>query len=50
MAPDRRPIADMIKELLAFLALHPDQARRHREESLRRAIKAAGRKGGPHGR
>jgi hypothetical protein len=42
--------ACMIELILAYLARHPDQARRHREESLRRAIKAAGRKGGPHGR
>jgi hypothetical protein len=34
----------------AFLVRHPDKWRRHREESLRRAIKNAGRKGGPRGR
>jgi hypothetical protein len=43
-------IEKIIERIRAFLARHPDQARRHREESLRRAIKKEGRKGGPSGR
>ncbi len=50
MAPDRRLIADMIKEIRAYLALHPDQAKRYREDAMRRAIKAAGKRGGQNGR
>lgn len=46
MEHDRSQIA----ALRAFLARHPDQWRRHREESLRLAIVNAGRKGGPRGR
>jgi|688.fasta_scaffold266523_4 hypothetical protein len=46
MEPDPSPIAS----ILAFLDRHPDQAQRHREEAMRRAIKDAGRKGGPRGR
>jgi hypothetical protein len=42
--------AEMRKLVKAYLALHPDQAKRYREEAMRRTIKAAGRKGGPRGR
>jgi hypothetical protein len=41
---------DIIKRILAFLARHPDQAKRYREDAMRRAIKAAGRRGGQNGR
>jgi hypothetical protein len=43
-------LEDLIRSIRAFLARHPDKWRRHREESLRRAIVNAGRKGGPSGR
>jgi hypothetical protein len=46
MEPDPSPIAS----IRAFLVRHPDKWRRHREESLRRAIVNAGMKGGQHGR